>query len=395
MKKILFLGAGFPQSYAIQRARAMGYYTIAIDRFDRSSGVEYAHQTVKMDLDNLQACLAVAQINQVDGVMNSYLKSGIDTAAYIISEMNLLGIDSIIAQLIRDKYTLRKALWENGIIESDKVYLFNHIEELKGSLDSIYFPVLVKPYGNGVTKIAHNIKELNILFKEAYEESKTHQVIMEEYIEGREFSVEVFVYQGDIQIYGIMEKLKDFNPGYIEIGFKSLAKLPGFQAAYDLIFRVIRVLGIEFGSVNIEIIQTPDMKYHIVNMNPGVGGSVISSHIIPKVLRYDYIDNVIRAVVGDPFQLPVIRYTRNIATRKLALNADQYLDIEDIRQFEKEYHVKLYYENSAIVNKENTLAECVLYIIGAEDSSVHADRNVSKVASLISNERLKAKEAVP
>ena len=137
------------------------------------------------------------------------------------------------------------------------------------------------------------------------------------------------------------------------------------------------------------------MKYHILNMNPGVGGSVISSHIIPKVLRYDYIDNVIRAVVGDPFQLPVIRYTRNIATRKLALNADQYLDIEDIRQFEKEYHVQLYYENSAIVNKENTLVECVLYVIGAEDSSVHADRNVSKVASLISNERLKAKEAVP
>lgn len=268
--------------------------------------------------------------------------------------------------------------------------MLSQVDELKDLLDFIHFPVLVKPLGTSeeasLSKKTNNIEELEVLFDQAYEVSMMNQVMVENYLEGREFNVETFVAQDGIHVYEMLEKFKEFNPEYTEIGYRTLAILPDYEKLEDLICRSIKALGIESGSVNIEVIQTADQKYHIVNINLGVGGSIISSHIIPEVLRYNYIDNAILAAVSDPLELPEIHYTRNIVARKLAIKADQYFNLSDVNQFEKKHHVKLYFKKNLKDSKEQ-----YLYIIGAEDSTMMADENVKRVTSLIKEKYINRK----
>lgn len=396
MKKILFLGAGFHQSYAIQRARALGYYTIAIDNLPNSIGFEYAHQKVQMNINNLAGCLAIAQINQVHGVMNSYLDAGMMTSAHIVSEMNLPGVPTQIAESIKDKFTLRNVLKQSNLSDTEKIYLLNDLDDLYNVADFIHFPVLLKPVApleDGIlSKKAQNLGELREYFIKARALSTTKQVIVEDYIEGREFIVEVFVDQGEVKIYGVMEKLKEFNPEYVEVGYKTIAKLPDDSVIRDLITQAIKALGIEFGSVNVGVVSTQDNKYQILNVKPGLGGSVISSHIIPKVLRYQYIDNAIRASVNDPFELPTIRYTKNVVTRKLKLTEGQRLKIDSVAHFEKENHVKLYYYEPGKNSGMDEALESILYIIGAEDSLYVAEENVNRITKLIIEKHIENKE---
>lgn len=400
MKKILFLGAGFLQSFAIQRARELGYYTIAIDELADSVGFDYANQRVNMSVNNIEGCLAVAQINQVDGVMNSYLDSAMITAAHIVSRLDLPGISPQVAESIKNRFTLTSVLQQSNINQTEKVYLLSQLSELNEVMELIHFPVLVKSLGpggqRGLTRKANNVSELYSLFKLAQDLSETGEVIVEDYMEGHEYSIEAFVFEGEVQVYGVMEKIKSFQPEYVEVGYRTLARLPDELAVQQLIERTVKALKIDFGSFNIELITTQDGVHHIVKVKPGVGGSVISSHIIPKVLRYNYIDNAIRASVNDPFDQPKPRYAKNVVTRKLDLQAGHRLMIEDLSAFEKDHHIKLYYRQATTTRVDEQIhhIDKSLYIIGAEDSLMVAEENVNRISHLIQERYIERQTAI-
>lgn len=380
MKKLLFLGAGLDQSYAIQRARALGYYTIAIDSLDQAIGFNYAHQAIHMPVDNINACLAVARLHQIDGVMNLYNKSAMITAATIMSQLNLPGVSQEVADKIKNRFSLRSVLEQSQIMSADKIYLIKNVEEINEIKDFLTFPVILKAIDkSGMSRLLSRkvdyLDELTQGCIEMMSDQSIENIVVEEFIEGRELSFEIFVQEEQVQIIGVMEKQSYYSPEYHELGYVSVAKVPDDQEIRELIKQTIDALGIQRGSYNIEIISTSNHTHHILHVRAGVGGSVISSHIIPKVLRYKYLDNMIRASLGDPFDLPPLKYQKNVVSRKVEIESDYQVLIPEIEKFQKKYHVNV------ITNRALDIEE--LYVIAYDDSRFKAEVRVETVMNYI------------
>jgi hypothetical protein len=94
---------------------------------------------------------------------------------------------------------------------------------------------------------------------EALEFSRSGRVIVEEFMEGPEFSLDAVVYRGEITICGIADRHIFFPPYFIEMGHT----MPGAispedrEALREVFIRGIRVLGIDNGAAKGDIKLTP------------------------------------------------------------------------------------------------------------------------------------------
>ena len=102
-----------------------------------------------------------------------------------------------------------------GISISDSIHLFKHTPVLPSEIiDQLRFPVFVKPNNGGssigMSKVNKSSEELEAAIEKAYKEDD--QVLIEEMVKGREFSVGVFKTKGNIIVLPITEVIsqKDF-----------------------------------------------------------------------------------------------------------------------------------------------------------------------------------------
>ena len=145
MKKILIIGAGFLQNFVICKARMMGYETYTVDADPNAVGFKHADHHSVINIVDEKACLAYARGHQIDGVLTAATDYGVLTAAYIAQEMGIPGLKYEVAQLIKNKYKVRKCLYENHVDDTEQayeVYENTNIEELA---EKLTYPVMVKP----------------------------------------------------------------------------------------------------------------------------------------------------------------------------------------------------------------------------------------------------------
>ena len=112
MKKLLVIGAGFLQQFVIRKAKQLGYYTIAVDGNPHAVGFADADEYGVVDIVDEQAVCAFAKEHTVDGVLTAATDYGVLSAAYTAQELGLPGIRYAAAKRIKNKYEVRKCLYE-------------------------------------------------------------------------------------------------------------------------------------------------------------------------------------------------------------------------------------------------------------------------------------------
>ena len=120
MKKVLVIGAGFLQDFVIQKAKKMGYEVHAVDADPTAIGFTHADHYGVVNIVDEKACLQYAKENQIDGVLTAATDYGVLTAAYIAQEMGLPGLKYEVAQLIKNKYKVRKCLYEHHVDDPEQ-----------------------------------------------------------------------------------------------------------------------------------------------------------------------------------------------------------------------------------------------------------------------------------
>ena len=121
MKKILIIGAGFLQKFVIQKAKDMGYFTLALDANPSAVGFKYADKYAVINIVDEKACLEYAKSENIDGVLTAATDYGVLTASYIAEHMKLPGLPYDVAKLIRNKYLQTQQLIQ--IMKALRLYL--------------------------------------------------------------------------------------------------------------------------------------------------------------------------------------------------------------------------------------------------------------------------------
>lgn len=211
---------------------------------------------------------------------------------YIKSELNIKSflLDGAIS---RDKYILKQLMDEVGI-NYPKTLKVSDWAELLEKESAILYPVVVKPsnsYGSNsvylvesktaLLKYAKNIFNRN-RFQTKFYGDANNLLLVEEYINGKEFAVDIIWNNGLPKNKMISSRLHAKNtimfPDYVYY-YDCKLDAQKQNAIYDLAESVGRMIGIKNGATHTEIREKEGKLYVLENaVRPGGGGCMYELH---------------------------------------------------------------------------------------------------------------------
>lgn len=389
-KKVLIIGAGFLQSFVIKRAKLLGYTVLAVDADPNAVGFRYADSYAVINIVDEKECLEYAKKEKIDGVLTAATDYGVLTAAYIAREMHLPGLNYDVAKLVKNKYQVRKRLYEYSVDDTEQAYEVDKDTDLSALSKKILFPVMVKPCDGSGSRGASRVdgkERFPEACRVAMATSATNKVTVETFIEGKEYGAESIVVNGEPHVLGIMRKWMTEPPYYAELGHAIPTDLsPEVELrATRCVKNAIDALGINFGSVNMDMLITDEGKIHIIDVGARMGGNMIGPCVIPYGAGVDYVGDMLRNAVGDKVELASKEHGA-VATRLLAFKEGVIKKLPDFAEIEKKYDVEIYHHMTVgqKVNEYHTNLDGLGYIVARADEIEKAIENAENALKYIS-----------
>jgi len=334
-KTIMFIGAGKYQVPGIEKAKEIGLRTIAIDRDPDVPGLKIADVPVVLDIKDIEGAIKVAKENNIDGVLTIASDIAVPTVAAVAEELDLPGISSEIAKIATNKALMREKFVEYGI-PSPRFRKVRTLDEAREAAEEIGFPVVIKPVDNagsrGVSKV-DNMDESVGAFNHAQKHSRIGDVIVEEFIEGIECTIEGMTYNNKTEILAISEKKKP--EGHYRVA-TDLTYPPSFPSEVienikNVVKLAIEAIGIDIGPTHSEVIVTSHWKPVLIEVAARGGGFGIFSDVIALVSGVDAITENIKISIGKkPDIIP--KYEKGVVLRFFAPPQGRLKKIVDFEQ---------------------------------------------------------------
>ena len=212
------------QKPAVETAKKLGWHVTVADGNPSALCGSLADRFENIDLKDLPALSALCrQMKQNDG-LDAVFTAGTDfssAVAYLAEQNGLPGHTYEAACNATDKIRMRKC-FEAASVGSPK---FMEVGAENGNIHNLTipfdFPVVVKPVDNMGARgcrICRNNGELNEAVKTAVGFSRTGRAVVEEYMDGPEFSLDSLLYEGKLIITGFADRHIFYPPYFIEMG---------------------------------------------------------------------------------------------------------------------------------------------------------------------------------
>ena len=196
MKAIVVAGS-CPQIVLLIQLKERGIYTILADNNPNAVARPYADEFVKVDILNIEAVKKVAIEKQADFLITVCADQVLLTVAKVSEDLGLpCYIDYKTACLVSDKGHMKDVFRKWDIPSSKHVFM---AELDLNKIADMSYPLVVKPvdaYSSKGVRRCNNEEELKIFFDEASHISRSGVVIVEEYVEGAELTVDFEIVDG-------------------------------------------------------------------------------------------------------------------------------------------------------------------------------------------------------
>ncbi len=305
-KTILILGGGTMQIPAITIARSKGWKVILADGNANAEARGLADFFEHIDLKDKEAIACAAKSYKERSGLDGVFTAGTDfsaTVAFVAESLGLPGISYETALNATDKARMRDKFLKNGV-PSPKHLSMTAKDDPRSSLNGIDFPVVLKPVDNmgarGVVKV--NTKEEMVpAFESALSFSRSGRVIVEEYMEGPELSLDALVWNGRITICGIADRHICFPPYFVEMGHTMPTILPEktVTEAIDVFKRGIVSLGITTGAAKGDI-KITHKGAMIGEIAARLSGGYMSGWTYPYASGVVVTEAALNIAVGEP-----------------------------------------------------------------------------------------------
>ena len=283
-KKLLVLAAGILQVPIIKRAREMGYYVIAADGNPNAVGLQYADKQICANITNEEEMVAIVKQEQIDGVIHPCSEVSMNVMGRIHDELNLSGVSRKQAVVATNKHLMREA-FKMGDAPSPISILAKSAEDAWEHFCSDFDTnAILKPSRNsgsrGIAKVERGIskEEFFRLYDIALEESRDNSVLIEQFIEGPEFSVEIIVWEGRVNVLTVTDKKTTEAPHFVELGHNQPSCFPDETVTLikDAAVRGVKALGVDKCACHAEV-KVQDGRAYLMEIGARMGGDFIST----------------------------------------------------------------------------------------------------------------------
>jgi biotin carboxylase len=308
MKKIAIIGGSYLQLPLVKKAIEMNIETHCFSWEEGAVCKEIADYFYPISIIEkeiiLETCIAI----KIDGVVSIASDAAVRTVCYVAEKMGLISNKFEESFVSTNKYLMRKRFTEYNI-RSPRYIIANENYSIK----DLKFPLIVKPTDRsgslGVKKIEEESK-LKVAVESAKMESFSNNAIIEEYISGKEVSVESISWKGKHYILAITDKITTNEPYFVELEHHQPSQLD-IQIQEKIkseTLKALSALRIIYGASHSEFKITDDGKIYIIEVGARMGGDFIGSNLVELSTGYDFLKGVIEVSLG-VFNLPFVSNT--------------------------------------------------------------------------------------
>ncbi|MFT0804125.1 ATP-grasp domain-containing protein [Bacillus swezeyi] len=240
MKKnvVAIIEAGHGRDNAFLSLHKAGYYILFVTRTNTNAS-KYIDETLHVDTNSTEFLLnALKQYSEqkqrIDCVI-TLLEWYVPKTAEICEEMGFLGVSKKTAENCRNKHSMRLALKKQGVpiplfkLCTNKKELDLAVHDVGG------YPCIIKPVdGTGSSNVVkvNNKSEAHKAFEtiQAIKYNSREQelegiVLVEEYVEGNEFSLDSITKDGETEVLAICDYQTTNGPYFVEMAYTTPSQL--------------------------------------------------------------------------------------------------------------------------------------------------------------------------
>lgn len=333
-KPLAIIGASYLQLPLILKAKEMGYETHVFAWAADDVGEKEADYFYPLSIVDKEDILAQCQKIGIVGICTIASDLAVVTVNYVANRMGLAGNSDACTEITTNKYFMRDAFAKNNV-PSPKYVLVNEHE--RNVEDVFEYPVIVKPVdrsgSRGIFKL-ENGEKMEMAIEEAKSVSFAKKCLVEEYVEGKEYSVECISYKGQHHFLALTEKHTTGSPHFVETGHEQPAKVSSevLENVKKEVFHALDALQVENGASHSEIKIDERGVIKFIEIGARMGGDCIGSDLVRLSTGYDFVGMVVQVAVGEAPDM--------IAKDKVGDVAIQYImdqnDLDEFYRLQKE-----------------------------------------------------------
>lgn len=304
-KRLLVLAAGILQVPVIKKAKEMGIYVIAADGNPNAVGLKYADKAIVVNITSEEDVLKVAHEEHIDGVIHPCSEVSMNVMGRLNDELGLSGITREQAIRATNKHLMREA-FEKGNAPSPKSILTENAEYAWMHLQNDFSTDgILKPSRNsgsrGIAKVSRYMDKAD--FVKAYDialnESRDKSVLIEQFIEGPEFSIEIIVWDGKVNVLTVTDKKTTGAPHFVELGHNqpSCYSKEDVETLKAAAVAGVKSLGVNNCACHAEA-KLMNGKAYLMEIGARLGGDFISTELTHLSTGIDMVAAAINVALG-------------------------------------------------------------------------------------------------
>ncbi|MBR3059696.1 MAG: ATP-grasp domain-containing protein [Oscillospiraceae bacterium] len=307
-KNLAIIGASYLQLPLILRAKEMGYRThvfawAAGDVGETAADVFHPISIIEKDRI-LEACREIG----ICGICSIASDLAVIAVNYVAAALGLPGNSLESTLRCTNKHAMRRA-FEAGGDPSPRSLQVDGETDL--SALELSWPVIVKPTdrsgSRGIRKVERR-EDLAEAVRAALDQSLEKKALVEEFAEGKEFSVEYISFRGEHHFLAMTLKYTTGAPHFIETGH--LEPAPVDEATLARVRAVVEhaldTLEIRNGASHSEIRIDDAGRIRLIEIGGRMGGDLIGSDLVRCSTGVDFVRAVLQvALGGEPDLTPV------------------------------------------------------------------------------------------
>ncbi len=332
MKKMVVIGANDFQNPLILKAKEMGFETHVFAWKDGSVGERTADYFYPISIVETEQILEKCREIKPDAVASIGSDLANITVSRIAQGLGLPGNSAECIEITTNKYAMRKALREAGI----PTPAFYRVDRPEEYLYDMKLPIIVKPTdrsgSRAITKVT-DFRDLEQAIEDALSQSFEHQAIVEEYIDGDEYSYETISYRGKHTNLAVTKKYTTGAPHFIETGHCEPSGLSEemLEKVRQTMYAALDALKVTDGASHGEFKITPEGDVRIIEIGSRMGGDCIGSDLVYLSTGYDYTEMVVDVACGrEPKIVP--KHEPQYAEVRFLFTME---DVEQMREYER------------------------------------------------------------
>ncbi len=283
LKTIMIFGAGINQLELIKAAKELGVVSVVLDPQKDPPGSGMADYFYQVDGKDYETTKKIAIHHRIDGLVTGQMEKPMRLMARLAEDVGLDFHSPRIVEQCLDKWLMKHAFMKHSV-PCAKGILVQGNESIKiEQLIEYSFPLIIKPRdafsSRGVYRV-DSVSDLIDHFFDARSFASNGDVLIEEFMEGREFSIETITWKGHTTIVQFTQKYITPYPNTVEMAHLQPAELTldEKEAIAGVVIAGIQALEIDNSAAHTEVMLTTKGP-RVIEIGARLGGDFISSYL--------------------------------------------------------------------------------------------------------------------